>query len=92
MPQVDTFDAAFDAPATAKARAAQVSGLGRAIRYAWAGLLELLGTERTVEVTQAADEPQVMGDGLDIFADYYDGAHERVSAAEPVVSLRKLAP
>jgi len=41
MQKVNTFDAAFDASKTADDRAARVAGLGRAIRSAWARLLEL---------------------------------------------------
>ena len=92
MQQVNTFDTAFDARKTADDRAAHVTGLGRAIRDVWARLLELSTSDRAVEATQEAEESQVADDGAGIFANYYDGAHERVSAAEPVVSFRKLAP
>lgn len=89
MQKVNAFDAAFDTRKTAGDRAAPVTGLGRAIRQVWARLLEASTNESVVEET---NEPQAADDGPAILANYYDGARDRVSAAEPVVSFRKLAP
>jgi hypothetical protein len=89
MQKVNTFDTAFEARKTADDRAAQVAGLGRAIRDVWARLLELSTSERAVEATHEA-ESQIADDGPGIFANFYDGARERVKAGEPVVSFSKL--
>ena len=92
MPKVNTFDSAFDASKTADDHATDVAGLGLAIREVWARLLEASASDPAVEATPEADQSQGADDGPAVFATYYDSAHERVSAAEPVVSFKKLAP
>jgi hypothetical protein len=88
--KVNTFDTAFDARKTADDRAGHVTRFGRAIRDAWARLLELPASNHAVETTQAADESVVADESPGILASYYDGAHGRVKAAEPVVSFSKV--
>jgi hypothetical protein len=92
MQQVNTFDSAFEANQTADDRAAHGTGLGRAIRNAWARLLEPPTSDQAVAATQEVDEFRIADEGRPgILANYYEGAYDRVKAAEPVVSFRKLA-